>query len=104
MTIDWNIVFKALASLLSVIITCCIVPWIKAKTSSEERESALELISEAVCAAEQIFTGSGRGEEKKQFVINWLNDRGISIDEDTVNAFIESAVYVMNTTAKELDG
>ena len=50
----------------------------------------------AVSAAEQIFKGSGRGEEKKQYVIAWLKERGFTVDENELDALIEAAVYELN--------
>lgn len=50
----------------------------------------------AVSAAEQIYKGSGRGEEKKAYVIQWLREHGITVDEAKLDALIESAVYELN--------
>ena len=50
----------------------------------------------AVTAAEQIYRGSGRGEEKKAYVLNWLAEHGITLDEDRIDALIEAAVYELN--------
>lgn len=51
-------------------------------------------------AAEQIFTGTGLGAQKKEWVIQFLKDKGVKIDLDAIgtelNALIESAVYEMN--------
>lgn len=47
----------------------------------------------AVTAAEQIYTGSGRGEEKKAYVLNWLQEHGITVDAEKLDALIEAAVY-----------
>ena len=40
----------------------------------------------AVAAAEQLYKGSDRGEEKKAYVLNWLNKQGITIDTDKLDA------------------
>ena len=53
-------------------ITHFIIPYLRSKTSTAEREAVLQLVKIAVAAAEQVFTGSGRGTEKKAFVIEWL--------------------------------
>lgn len=47
-------------------------------------------------AAEQIYRGSGRGEEKKAYVLNWLAEHGITLDEERIDALIEAAVYELN--------
>ncbi|MDR3728166.1 MAG: phage holin, LLH family, partial [Oscillospiraceae bacterium] len=43
--------------------------------------------------AEQIYTGSGRGEEKKAYVLNWLQEHSITVDAEKLDALIEAAVY-----------
>lgn len=47
----------------------------------------------AVAAAEQLYKGSDRGEEKKAYVLDWLNKQGITIDTDKLDAMIEAAVH-----------
>ena len=58
----------------------------------------------AVSAAEQIFKGSGRGEEKKQYVIAWLKERGFTVDEAELDALIEAAVYELNQGIIPIEG
>ena len=55
-------------------------------------------------AAEQIFAGSGRGEEKKEYVVQWLKDRGITVDAEKIDAMIEAAVYELNQGLIPLEG
>ena len=53
----------------------------------------------AVTAAEQIYVGTGRGPEKKLYVVEWLADRNITVDTNQIDALIESAVYELNNAA-----
>ena len=59
-----------------------------------------EIVSRAVDAAEQIYKGKGRGEEKKRYVLNlidkYLLERGIAIDSNIIMSYIEAEVYKMN--------
>ncbi len=50
----------------------------------------------AVAAAEQIYQGEKRGAEKKQYVLDFLAQNGISFSEESVNAAIEAAVNELN--------
>ena len=45
-----------------------------------------------MAAAEQIYRGPGRGEEKKRYVIDLLRARGIMVDPDALEAVIEAEV------------
>ena len=93
-------VIVALMGLATVLITTFLIPYIKTKTTKEQRETLITVIKTGVMAAEQIFTGTGLGEQKKAWVIQYLKDKGIKIDLDAIgtelNALIESAVYEMN--------
>ena len=73
------------------------MPYIKSKTTAEQQKEINAWVKIAVSAAEQIYTGSGRGEEKKEYVINWLREHGITVDEAKLDALIEAAVYELNT-------
>lgn len=39
-----------------------------------------------------IYNGTGRGAEKKTYVLNYLNEKGYKLDLDTIDNLIESAV------------
>ena len=90
---DFTPIFQAVILLISAVITYQVIPYIKSKTSNEEQKTINEWIRIAVTCAEQIFKGPGRGTEKKEYVLEWLYTHGIIIDEDAIDAMIESAVY-----------
>ena len=83
-------------SILGVIITYMIVPYLKSKTSKEQRETIMFWVSVAVSAAEQIFNKRGMGEEKKKFVVDFLVEKGIKVSLDELEVLIESAVKELN--------
>jgi LL-H family phage holin len=92
MNIDITQICVALISLATALITTFLIPYIKSKTNSEEISKYLSFVKIAVQAAEQIYTGSGRGAEKKEYVVNYLESQGIKLDTETLNNMIESAV------------
>lgn len=92
-TID--ILSKVVIPMLSILITTFLVPYIKEKTSKEQRETALILVQAAVMAAEQIFKEQGKGKEKKEFVLEFLQSRGLKITEVELDVLIEAAVKEM---------
>lgn len=93
-TID--ILSKVVIPILSILITTFLVPYIREKTSKEQRETALILVQAAVMAAEQIFNQKGQGQEKKIFVLNFLKDRGLKITEAELDVLIEASVKELN--------
>ena len=90
--IDLTPVFNAVIALAAALATAFLIPWIRSKTTAEQRDELLIWVDIAVAAAEQIFTGSGKGDEKKEYVLKFLEERGFKVDFETLNMLIESAV------------
>ena len=86
-------IIEAAAVLIAAIITAVIVPYIKSRTTAGQQRQINAWVKIAVVAAEQIFTGTGKGEEKKAYVLSFLAEHGVKLDEARVNALIEAAVY-----------
>lgn len=88
MTIDLTKVIVALIGLLSTVITCWLVPWIKANTTVKQQQILRGAVQTAVFAAEQIY-GADKGQEKYEYVVNWLKEHGFEFDK----ADVEAAVF-----------
>lgn len=97
MTIDITAIINAVIAVISAVITAVLVPWIKSKTTSQQRESLIAWAKIGVAAAEQIYQGEKRGAEKKQYVLDFLAQNGITFNEESVNAAIEAAVKQLNS-------
>lgn len=97
MTVDITAIINAVIALVSAVVTAFLIPWIKSKTTSQQRENLIAWVKIGVAAAEQIYQGEKRGTEKKQYVLDFLADNGISFDEESVNAAIEAAVKQLNS-------
>jgi hypothetical protein len=93
---DITTIIEAILALIAVLITSIIIPYIRKRTTTEQQKEILAWVKIAVTAAEQIYVGSGRGPEKKMYVIDWLADRNITVDTNKIDAIIESAVYELN--------
>lgn len=90
---DITVIIEAVFALLAAIITAIVIPYIKSKTTASQQAEINAWVKIAVTAAEQIYTSSGRGEEKKAYVLNWLQEHGITVDAEKLDALIEAAVY-----------
>ena len=99
MRIDITQIIVALVGLISAIITYVLVPHIKSKTDAATFAKIQTMVQVAVTAAEQIYTGTGMGQTKKKFVLEFLESKGYKVDEDTIDKLIESAVYEMKQFA-----
>ena len=88
-------VVNGIISLIAAVVTACVVPWIKSKTTAAQREEINAWVRIAVTAAEQIYKGEGKGKEKKKYVLDFLAEKNLKIDEESVDLMIESAVKNM---------
>lgn len=93
MTIDLNQIVEALISLIAAVITCVIIPLIRSKVTNAQFEKIKMYVGIAVKAAEQIYVGNGRGTEKKQYVVEYLEKLGLKVDAETLDKLIEAAVF-----------
>ena len=96
MTYDITPIVQAVLTLIGVIITAVIVPWIKSKTNEQQQEEIKQWVKIAVAAAEQIFVGQGKGQEKKAWVLEFLAKYNLKVDMDAIDALIEAAVWELN--------
>lgn len=84
---------RQFTSVFDAIITAFVIPWIRSKTTAAQFEKIKMWVTVAVEAAEQLYTGSGRGAEKKAYVVEFLNSKGFKIDAETLDKLIEAAVF-----------
>lgn len=94
--IDITPIINAVIALAAAGVTVFLIPWIKSKTTDEQRKELLEWVKIGVAAAEQLYKGQGRGEEKKKYVLEFLASMGFTVDEEAINAAIEAAVNQLN--------
>lgn len=104
MTFDITPIVEAVAAALCAVVTCVLVPYIKSKTTAEQQKEINAWVKIAVSAAEQIYVGSGRGEEKKAYVLEWLRAHGVTVDDEKLDAMIETAVYELSQGLIPLEG
>ena len=96
---DITNIISIIILLAGAVIMTVLIPGIKSKISSDSMVTVYGFITIAVAAAEQIY-GSKTGQKKKQYVIDYLKGKGITVDIDVIesefNAMIEAAVYELS--------
>ena len=98
--IDFTPIFEAIITIVSLLVTSFLIPYIKQKLSVEKYEDLKKWVNVGVKAAEQIY-GSKTGQEKKEYVVSFLKSKGITFDIDEVSALIESEVYKLTNKGIE---
>lgn len=91
-------IIEAVLKLLAAIIIAVAIPYVKSCTTVQQQAEISAWVKIAVTAAEQIYTGPGKGVAKKAYVLDWLHAHGVTVDEDKLDAMVESTVYAMRST------
>lgn len=97
-----NNIFYVALSIVSVLVTGVLVPLLKQKYGKEKVISVMEAVDIAVKAAEQIYTKTGQGNLKKQYVLMRLNEQGFKVSEKELDDMIEASVLELNRWKLEI--
>ena len=97
MNINLTPIIEAVIALAVALTTTFLLPWIRTKLSAEKLAKVRMLVTVAVEAAEQIYDGTGRGAEKKKYVLEYLVGHGYTVDVETIENMIEAAVFRLGT-------
>ena len=73
--VDLTQVIVALLTLAISVVSAFLIPYIKSKVSAEQLDTIKFWVNIAVEAAEMIYNGTGRGQEKKAYVVKFLNKK-----------------------------
>lgn len=98
----WVKIIIGLLSIIGTITTYFLVPYLKQRTTAQQREDIDFWVRMAVAAAEQIFNIPKSGNEKKVFVLEYLNELNIKVTEQELDVLIEAAVYELNLIKQEV--
>ena len=97
-----EILFKIILgvfSLIMTILTSVLIPFIKEKIGNEKLAKYEEWATLAVHSAEMLFSEKGKGETKKEYVVNFLNKifnkNKVVITPEQIEILVESAVKQM---------
>lgn len=101
--IDITPIIEAVITVIVLCITTFLIPYIKSKTTAAQQEQIQAWVNIAVMAAEQLIQGSGKGAEKKEYVIKWLNEHNITFDAEKLDAMIEAAVYKLTNNPTSIE-
>lgn len=86
MQVDLTPIVVAVIALISAVVSAFVVPWLREKR-------LYDWVVIAVKAAEQVFKESGMGKHKKEYVLAFLKSKGYSVDTESIDMMIESAVH-----------
>ena len=92
---DLTAVAQAMIALVTALIGLVAVPWLQAKFDAEEVADFLRWVEIGVAAAEQLYAVND-GAKKKNYVVNFLKERGFTVDSGEIENAIEAAVLQLH--------
>lgn len=99
--VDLTQIIVAVLTLVISLITAFLIPYLKTKVSGEQLETIKFWVNIAVEAAEMIYVGTGRGQEKKEYVVQFLNSKGFTLNVSEIENLIEAAVMELKLEQKK---
>lgn len=97
---DLTDLILAILTVVFTAISTFLIPYIKSKTTASQYAEIQKWVTIAVEAAEMIYTGTGRGKEKKEYVLAFLNSKGYKLDTESIDNMIEAAVLKLQSEIK----
>jgi hypothetical protein len=88
-------IIAALVLLISALFSVYLIPLIRSKTNDAQLREIEAWVRIAVAAAEQLYS-SAQGQEKKNYVLNFLTDHGYEVDFNEINNMIEAEVLKLH--------
>lgn len=88
-------IILAIITLITALVSAFVIPWAKKKVDAEKMTDFLRWVEIGVAAAEQLYNTFAT-REKKEYVIDFLNEKGLTYNELEVDAAIEAAVIKLH--------
>lgn len=101
-TINLTPMFQAAWTLILLVISWFVIPWLKEKRAQIQDERIKKAVDEGCKWAQQKLkdaSGATKRQKVLEFANDWLQKRGYNIDPDLLNTYLEASVYDINSTA-----
>lgn len=79
-------------ALVGAVLTYLVWPYFREKTKIHQNQNIQFLVKMAVIAAEKYYNEQGQGASKKEFVMGYLLEMNLPIDEETLSILIDAIV------------
>lgn len=93
--IDLTPLINAAILLVAALIGAYLVPWLKSRTSAEQREDLLKWVDIAVAAAQQLYHQCG-GDVRLKYALELLQSKGFDVNDSAVQDAVEAAVLKLH--------
>lgn len=97
---DLTSILEAVIALATAVLTVFVIPWISGKTTAQEREELLGWVDVAVAAAQQLYHQCS-GQQRLEYALSLLEEKGYDVDDGVVVDAVEAAVLKLH---QQLEG
>ena len=97
--IDLTPLMQGVITIVFLAIAIFVIPLLKKKLKAEDFDTLAMWVEIGVYAAEQLF-GSGAGVKKKEYVLNFLEEKGYSVNVSEIENLIEAEVKRLSEALK----
>lgn len=91
---------NALIAAVAVVISLFVIPWLRSKTTAEQRSHLLKWVDIAVAAAQQLYHQCS-GQTRLDYALSLLAEQGFNVDLRQVRDAVEAAVLKLHTATEE---
>lgn len=92
---DITNILEAVIALAVAVVTVFLLPWLSSKTTAEERRELLGWVDIAVAAAQQLYHQCS-GQQRLDYALSVLEDKGFDVDDGAVLDAVEAAVLKLH--------
>lgn len=93
--IDLTPLIEVLVMAAALAVSAFVIPWLKGKTTAQQREDLLKWVDIAVAAAQQLFHQCS-GQERLEYALEVLANKGYDVDSVIVRDAVEAAVLKLH--------
>ena len=92
---DITSILEAVIALAAAVVTVFLLPWLSSKTTAQEREELLNWVDIAVAAAQQLYHKCS-GQQRLDYALSVLEEKGFDVDDSVVLDAVEAAVLKLH--------
>lgn len=100
MNVNITPILESIISLVLLVLTTFFVPWLKSKTTANQRESMLKWVDIAVAMAQQLYWDCD-GEKRKEEALKFLSSKGYDVNDEEILSALEAAVLKLHNSLTE---
>lgn len=89
-------IILALIGLLGTLLTYFLIPYLKTKTTKEQRDDLAFWLGVAMTSAEYMFDIPKAGIEKKDYVMKFIKSKGIKVKDEALSMLIDTVIDIFN--------